>query len=127
MSHSCPVTVLTELRDHVVLGLVDDPVRTEVIVVEAAVQTDGGYVAAAHEGADAGTLLGHREAGQTPLTAGVGPGDPNTGQGRPLVQPVVLQGEDVDRPLVAAAAQPLLTAAEVDAVDAGLGMRQVLK
>ena len=110
MSHSSPVAVLTQLGDHVVLGLVDDPVRTEVVVVEAPVQTDGRDVAAAHESADAGALLGDGEAGQTPLAAGVGPGHSYAGQGGPLVEPVVLQGEDVNRPLVAAAAQSLLAA-----------------
>ena len=81
VSHGRPVAVLTELGDDVVLGLVDDAVSTEVIVVEAAVQTDGRDVSAAHEGADAGALLGDGEAGQTPLTAGIGPGDSDTGQG----------------------------------------------
>ena len=81
MPHGYPVAVLAELCYHVVLGLVDDPVRGEVIVMEAPVKTDSRDVSRADEGTDTGALLGYSEAGQTPLTAGVGPGDSNTGQG----------------------------------------------
>ena len=52
---------------------------------------------------------------------------PDAGEGGPLVEFVVLQREDVHGALVAAAAQPLVTAAEVDAVNAGLGIKQVVK
>ena len=58
------------------------------------------------------------EAGEAPLAAGVGARHAQAGQGGPLVEPVVLQGEHVHRALVAGAAQPLVPAAEVDAVDA---------
>ena len=70
--HGQPVTVLTQLRDHIVLclegeilpliissviHLVDDSVRREVILVEGAVKTHGGDVARADKGTDAGALL----------------------------------------------------------------------
>jgi len=65
--HGQPVAVLTQLRYHVILGLVDDAVCGEVILVEGPVQAHRGDVARADEGADAGALLRHREARQRPL------------------------------------------------------------
>ena len=120
VSHLLPIAVLADLGDHVVARLVTDPVRREVVLVERAVKTDCIDVTLAPEGADAGTLLGDGEAGEAPLAAGVGARHAQAGQGGPLVEPVVLQGEHVHRALVAGAAQPLVPAAEVDAVDSRL-------
>ena len=82
--HGDPVAVLAELGDHVVLGLVADPVRREMIFMKGAVETDGGDVVVADEGTDAGALLRHGEARQRPLRPGVGSRHPYTRQCRPL-------------------------------------------
>ena len=82
--HSQPVAVLAQFRDHIVLGLVADPVRRKMIFMKGAVETDGGDVVVADEGTDAGALLRHGEARQRPLRPGVGSRHPYTRQCRPL-------------------------------------------
>merc|ERR550517_2181295 len=84
------------------------------------VQADSIDVTLASKCTDAGTLLGHCKASQTPLTSCISPGDAQRRQGCSFVESVVLESKDVDCALVGGAAKPLVPTAEVDAVDSRL-------
>ena len=97
LSEDVPAAVLAHLCEDVVGDLVALSVGGEVVLVERSVEAggeygslrrrDGGLLAAAVEGADAGDLLRHREGRQRPLRPRVGAGHADRRQGRTPVQP----------------------------------------
>lgn len=83
---------------------------------------------AAAEGADAGRLGRHGESGQRPLRLDVVTQEAHLVERRAPVQVCLFQREDVDRALVARAAQKLRVRTEVDAVSGtGVGEKKAPK